>query len=126
MPKDKLSDLRALVPPVEHPVVRVHPETERRSIFVNAVFTVRILGLAEIKSQQLLHSLYRHLSRPEFHCRLRWRAGTVAFWDNRATQHYAVSDYYPARRIMERIAIRGDRPLGPHAAGGPAIGKQAL
>jgi taurine dioxygenase len=102
-------------PPAEHPVVRVHPETGRRTLFVNAIFTRRIVGLAEDESDALLLRLNREVSRPEHQCRFRWTPGAVAFWDNRATQHYAASDYWPQRRVMDRISIAGDRPVGPVA-----------
>lgn len=116
MPDDAVERLRPVFPPVEHPVVRVHPETGRRMLFVNAIFTQHIVGLDPDESSALLQTLYRHIGRPEFHCRLQWRPQTLAFWDNRAAQHYAVSDYYPARRVMDRISIVGDRPYGPSVA----------
>ncbi|HEV7721057.1 MAG TPA: TauD/TfdA family dioxygenase [Iamia sp.] len=102
-------------PPTEHPVVRVHPETGRRTLFVNAIFTRCIVGLAEDESDALLQRLTREVSRPEHQCRFRWTPGAVAFWDNRATQHYAASDYWPQRRVMDRISIAGDVPMGPGA-----------
>lgn len=108
--RDRLAEV---FPAVTHPVVRVHPETGRKSLFVNTVFTERILGVSQEESDELLRVLYRHVQRPELQVRLRWRNDTVAFWDNRACQHYAVSDYYPARRVMERISVDGDRPVGP-------------
>jgi len=100
-------------PAQEHPVVRVHSETGRRTLFVNAIFTRAIVGLPEAESDALLLRLTREISRPEHQCRFRWAPGSVAFWDNRATQHYAASDYWPQRRVMDRISIAGDRPLGP-------------
>jgi taurine dioxygenase len=105
-----LAEFRERFPAVEHPVVRVHPETGRRTLFVNAVFTSRIVGLEPDDSEELLRLLFRQAEVPEYQCRLAWRPGTVAMWDNRATQHYAVNDYHPQRRIMERVAIVGDRP----------------
>jgi taurine dioxygenase len=110
MPADAVEKLRPRFPAVRHPIVRVHPETGRRALFVNMLFTTKIVGLPEDESDELLRMLYRHVQRPEFQCRLRWRPGTVAFWDNRSCQHYAASDYHPARRVMERISIVGDRP----------------
>jgi taurine dioxygenase len=112
MPPDVVAALRDEYPPVHHPVVRVHPETGRRSLFVNMIFTQRIVGVSPDESTELLRMLYRHVQRPEFHCRLRWQPNTVAMWDNRAVQHYAVSDYHPARRVMDRISIVGDAPVG--------------
>ena len=100
-------------PAQEHPVVRIHPETGRRTLFVNAIFTRRIVGLPEAESDALLLRLQREISRPEHQCRFRWTPGAVAFWDNRATQHYASSDYWPQRRVMDRISVAGDRPFGP-------------
>ncbi|MEZ5145165.1 MAG: TauD/TfdA family dioxygenase [Acidimicrobiales bacterium] len=97
-------------PPVEHPVVRTHPETGESILYVNAIFTSHVVGLPEDESEDLLDQLFRQAEVPEHQVRLRWRPGTVAFWDNRATQHYAASDYWPQRRVMERAAIAGDRP----------------
>jgi taurine dioxygenase len=97
-------------PPVEHPVVRTHPETGRKTLFVNAFFTERIVGLDKDESEWLLDRLCIQAMHPEWQARLRWEPGTIAFWDNRSTQHYASSDYFPQRRVMERIAIKGDRP----------------
>lgn len=102
--------LRPDFPPMEHPVVRTHPETGRRTLFVNGAFTQHIVGLDPDESAELLGYLYRQAVYPEYQCRFRWTAGAVAFWDNRATQHYASSDYFPQRRVMERVSIIGDRP----------------
>ena len=99
--------------PVVHPVVRVHPETGRKGLFVNPTFTHTILGVSAIESDGLLRMLYRHTQLPEFQCRFAWTQGDVAFWDNRATMHYATSDYGDAFRMMHRVTLRGDRPVGP-------------
>lgn len=112
MPQEAIEKLRPNFPPVHHPVVRVIPETGRRVLFVNVAFTQRILGVSVEESNELLRLLYRHLMRPELQVRLRWKPNTIAFWDNRTCQHYASSDYYPARRVMERISIVGDKPTG--------------
>ncbi|MET4048148.1 MULTISPECIES: TauD/TfdA family dioxygenase [unclassified Rhodococcus (in: high G+C Gram-positive bacteria)] len=112
MPQDAIDMLRPQFPPVTHPVVRVIPETGRRVLFVNVAFTQRILGISADESNELLRMLYRHAMRPELQVRLRWQPNTIAFWDNRASQHYASSDYFPARRVMERISIVGDTPIG--------------
>lgn len=102
--------LRPTFPAVEHPVVRTHPGTGRRMLYVNRAFTQRVVGLDPDESRELLDHLYLQASFPEYQCRWRWQAGDVAFWDNRSTQHYACSDYFPARRVMERITVCGDRP----------------
>jgi taurine dioxygenase len=98
-------------PEVEHPVVRTHPETGRKSLYVNAAFTKHIVGIAKEESDRILRHLYAQAAIPEYQCRFRWRAHSIAFWDNRSSQHYAVSDYWPAVRRMERVTIIGDRPI---------------
>ena len=110
MDPDERDRLRPQFPAVEHPVVRTHPETGRRTLFVNRAFTQHLVGLDPRESDELLEHLYAQASFPEYQCRWRWRPGDVAFWDNRSTQHYASSDYFPARRVMERITVCGDRP----------------
>ena len=97
-------------PPAEHPVVRTHPESGRRCIYVNGVFTSHIVGVSEAESDEILSHLYAQALVPEYQVRFTWGAGDVAIWDNRSTQHYASSDYYPLRRVMERVTIIGDRP----------------
>ncbi len=99
-------------PPQHHPVVRVHPETGERVLFVNASFTSRIDGLDEAESAALLAHLLDQFKTPEYQMRFRWSHNAVAIWDNRATQHYPVADYWPARRRMERVTIAGDVPRG--------------
>jgi len=99
--------------PVEHPVVRVHPETGRRGIFVNPGFTSHIVGVSDFESRAILDLLYAHLTKPEHIVRHRWRHGDVALWDNRSTAHYANRDYGSERRVMHRITLRGDVPRGP-------------
>jgi taurine dioxygenase len=101
--------------PVEHPVVRQHPETGRRALFVNPGFTALLKGFDGPQSAGLLRLLYKHAIRPEFQCRYRWEPGSLAFWDNRATMHYGVHDYGTAHRVMHRVTLRGDRPFGPSA-----------
>ncbi len=112
MPDEDRERLAQVFPAIEHPVVRLHPETGRRTLFVNAFFTSHVLGLSDAESHELLAMLYRQFTRPEFQCRFRWRPGSVAFWDNRAVQHYASSDYAPQRRVMDRISVAGDVPFG--------------
>nr|WP_217806386.1 taurine dioxygenase [Chromobacterium violaceum] len=97
-------------PPISHPLVRIHPESGRRALFVSEGFTVAVNDLPEAEGQALLQFLFAHQSRPEFSIRWRWQPGDVAFWDNRCTIHYAVDDYRPARRVMHRATILGDRP----------------
>ncbi|MCD5329890.1 taurine dioxygenase [Chromobacterium piscinae] len=97
-------------PPISHPLVRIHPESGRRALFVSEGFTVAVNDLPETEGQALLQFLFAHQSRPEFSIRWRWQPGDVAFWDNRCTIHYAVDDYRPARRVMHRATILGDRP----------------
>ncbi|GAC1632486.1 MAG: taurine dioxygenase [Nevskia sp.] len=98
-------------PPVTHPVIRTHPVSGRRGLFVNEGFTTRIRELKGSESEALLRLLFAHVARPEFTMRWRWKPGDVAFWDNRLTQHYALADYLPARRVMHRATILGDRPV---------------
>lgn len=95
----------------EHPVVRTHPETGERALYVNCSFTRSIKGLSQKESDWLLQHLYDQAAIPEYQCRFRWRENSIAFWDNRACQHYAVADYSPAMRAMERVTIIGDRPF---------------
>ncbi|SQF99334.1 alpha-ketoglutarate-dependent taurine dioxygenase TauD [Paucimonas lemoignei] len=97
-------------PPLSHPVVRTHPVSGRKSLFVNEGFTTRINELSETESDAMLKFLFSHATRPEFTIRWRWQHHDVAFWDNRVTQHYAVDDYRPQRRIMHRATILGDVP----------------
>jgi taurine dioxygenase len=104
--------------PATHPVVRVHPETGRKNLFVNPKFTVRLTGMPELQSNGLLRLLYDHMAGPQFVVRYHWRPGTLAFWDNRATMHFGIFDYEGERRIMHRVTLRGDRPVGPAAAEG--------
>ena len=94
-----------------HPVIATHPFTGRKTIYVNSVFTVKINELTEDESKSTLEFLFAHVTRPEFQCRFRWQPNSVAFWDNRAVQHYAVWDYFPSVRSGQRVTIRGDRPF---------------
>lgn len=103
--------IRQDFPPSIHPVVRTHPETGRKTLYVNGIFTTEIVGLDPIEGDRLLEYLCRQADYPEYQCRWKWTAGDLAIWDNRATQHYATSDYWPNRRVMERITVIGDRPF---------------
>ena len=95
-----------------HPVVRSHPDTGRKALYVNRAFTSRFDGMSTEDSLPLLHELWHHAARPEFTCRYRWTTNAVAIWDNRVTQHYAINDYFGQRRHMLRIAIHeASRPV---------------
>jgi taurine dioxygenase len=111
-------------PSFVHPVVRVHPETGRRLLNVNANWTSRIVELSETESRAVLDLLLQHLRSPDYQCRFRWRPHSVAFWDNRAVQHFAVADY-GQRRVMHRITLAGDRPRGPQEADAVLAGSPA-
>jgi len=100
--------------PVEHPVVRVHPETGRKGLFVNPGFTSHIKDVSDAESRYLLDLFYAHITKPEHIVRHRWTVGDVAMWDNRSTLHYANRDYGDQRRVMHRITLRGDEPYGPN------------
>lgn len=108
-PED-LEKKRQEYPPAVHPVVRTHPETGRKGLYVNAAFTSHIVDMEHDESERLLELLYRQATVPEYQCRFRWRRHSIAFWDNRAVQHYAASDYFPRPRLMERVTVVGDKP----------------
>lgn len=114
--KKSVEELHEKYPPMIHPVVRTHPETGQRVLYVNGAFTSHIVDMEPSESDALLKRLYRTASDPELQCRFRWEAGSMAFWDNRACQHFAASDYFPEVRIMERVTIAGDRPYFDMAA----------
>jgi len=99
----------------EHPIVRTHPETGKKILFVNWTYTKKIVGLEKKESDEILEKIFEHQARLDLTCRFRWTENAVAIWDNRSVQHYAISDFFPGRglgheRIMDRIAIEGDRP----------------
>ncbi|MFK7895765.1 MAG: TauD/TfdA dioxygenase family protein [Myxococcota bacterium] len=106
-----LAELQKQLPPVEHPVVIVHPETGRRALFVNVNSTERIVGFSDAESDMLLRFLFEHTKNPEFQVRVSWDTRTLVFLDNRCTQHYAIADYRE-RRILHRVAVEGERPVG--------------
>jgi taurine dioxygenase len=103
---------RDMHPPVVHPVVRIHPESGRKSLFVCGNYTTRIVELSELESRRLLAMLFEHIKSPQFQCRYRWELNTLALWDNRVVQHCAIPDYHE-RRVMYRTMISGTRPVGP-------------
>jgi len=109
-PPVPIEEVRANNPPIAHPVVRTHPVTGRRGIYVNGNYTTRIVELSEAESEHVLGILFEHVQRPDFQVRFRWETDSVAFWDNRCTQHYAVADYTGHRRVMQRVSIQGERP----------------
>ena len=94
----------------EHPVVRTHPETGRKALYVNVAHTACFKGMTKEESAPLLSYLFQHQVKPEFTCRFQWRVGSLAFWDNRCVQHNPVNDYHGYRRVMHRITLAGDRP----------------
>jgi taurine dioxygenase len=98
-------------PPFAQPVARVHPLTGRKLLYVNENFTTRIMGIPKAESDLLLEFLFHHIPRPDFQVRFHWEEGSMAFWDNRCTQHYAVPDYTGERRVMHRVTLTGDRPV---------------
>jgi taurine dioxygenase len=98
--------------PIEHPVIRIHPESGRKALYVNSAYTRAIVGVPAMESRHILNFLFEHLTRPEYQVRFRWTAGSLAIWDNRCSQHYALDDYSELRR-MRRVQVEGDRPAGP-------------
>ncbi|MDH3734175.1 MAG: TauD/TfdA family dioxygenase [Gemmatimonadota bacterium] len=98
-------------PSAVHPVIRIHPGTGRKALFVNRMFTQQILGLPARESDGVLALLFDHIQRPDFQCRFRWRKDSIAFWDNRCTQHHAIWDYWPETRSGYRVTIRGEPPV---------------
>jgi taurine dioxygenase len=109
--KERYERAVAKHPPVRHPVVRTHPVSGRKALFVNEGFTTHIIELSAEESRAVLAFLYAHSARPEFTVRWRWQVDDVAFWDNRVTQHYAIADYLPERRTMHRATVNGDKPF---------------
>lgn len=105
-----VEDWVAKYPPPSHPVVRTHPESGRKLLYLSRGHLDKIEGLSREESDALVDVLTSYASIPEFQCRFRWEANSIAFWDNRSTQHYAASDYFPQERFMDRVTIKGDRP----------------
>ncbi len=106
----QLTRMQETSPPVEHPVVRTHPETGKKCLFVNRNFTSHIKGLTRPESDALIGYLLSHAEQPEFQCRFHWQRNSIAMWDNRCTEHYALVDYR-SRRVMHRVTVCGDRPV---------------
>ncbi len=105
------NDAGRVYPKATHPVIRTHPVTKKRALFVNSFFTSRIVELSKAESDAMLAFLFRHIETPEFSCRFRWEKDSVAFWDNRSAQHHALWDYFPATRSGTRVTIQGDKPF---------------
>ena len=108
--RERLAQAVADNPPVVHPVIRTHPESGKKVIFVNSLFTTRILELTKQESKDVLNFLYDHVITAEYSCRFRWEPNSIAIWDNRSTQHKPINDYFPAHRLLQRITIDGDIP----------------
>ncbi|MGW8884241.1 TauD/TfdA dioxygenase family protein [Streptomyces sp. NPDC055749] len=108
MTEEQIARFRQTLPPVEHPVVVRHPVSGRKVLYVNEPFTTRIVGLSDEENRELLDELVLQARVPEYQVRFRWQPDSIAIWDNIAVQHYAINDYYPQRRVMERIAIAGE------------------
>lgn len=108
--RERLGEALANNPPVRHPVVQVHPETGRKALFVNALFTSHIEGLPPLESSALLAFLCQHAVLPEHTCRFRWAKNSMVLWDNRSTQHKPVNDFLPASRCLHRVVSEGDHP----------------
>jgi taurine dioxygenase len=106
----RLREIEAEFPPVRHPVVRTHPETGRRALFVNRSFTTHVEGVSKLESAWLLGMLLEHAEQVQFQMRHRWRVNDLVMWDNRCSQHLAIADYAPAHRLMHRVTVLGDRP----------------
>ncbi len=109
--QERLREAVEANPAVRHPVVRTHPVSGKKLLFVNALFTTHILGMPQSQSDRLLRLLYAHITEPEHTCRFRWRPDSIAIWDNRGTQHRPINDFWPGHRRMQRITIAGDVPI---------------
>jgi taurine dioxygenase len=121
-----LQRFELLYPPQLHPVVRIHPVSGRKVLFVNPQFTIAVKDMDERESRSLLDTLFQQALTPEYQFRLHWQPHTIAMWDNRSTQHYAVNDYYPQRRYMERVTIRGGPVEGVERADPASVRKAKI
>ncbi len=110
MAPSDLATFRSELPAVVHPLVRTHPETGVKHTFYSLPFVIGLIGLPAVVGRAWTSHLNELINTPEFHCRVKWEPGTVVMWDNRAVAHYAVNDYYPERRVMDRVTIAGDKP----------------
>lgn len=124
--QEKLRAIEQQFPNPSHPVVRIHPDSGRRLLNVNAQFTVKINGLKDDESALILQYLYGRAQVPEYQLRIRWRPNTIVIWDNRAVQHYAPHDYFPQRRTMDRVTIAGDEVTGVSGPYTPEAGVEPL
>lgn len=109
--RPRTTDTAKTFPRNEHPVVRTHPETGRKALFVNRIFTSRIVQLSKDESDSVLELLYRHIEKPAWQCRFKWQRNSIAFWDNRCVLHHAMWDYFPQRRFGYRVTVCGDKPV---------------
>ena len=110
--RQRLVELEDIFPNATHPVVRVHPESGKKAIYVAPQTTKHIKGVRDFESDAILGMLYQLPETPEYQFRVRWEPNMIVIWDNRSTQHYAPRDYLPHRRRMERLTVKGDRPVG--------------
>jgi taurine dioxygenase len=124
--RKNLQHFELMYPPQRHPVVRIHPVSGRKVLFVNPQFTIAIKDMDERESRMLLDTLFHQALIPEYQFRLHWAPHTIAMWDNRSTQHYAVNDYYPQRRFMERVTIRGGPVTGVEPADPESVRKAKI
>ena len=108
---EEIEEFNKKFPKPTHPVIRTHPDTGKKSIYVNVAFTTHIEGFSDEDSRLMLKFLYNQANIPEYQCRFKWEENSIAFWDNRACQHYATGDYWPAVRRVERVTVVGDKPV---------------
>ena len=108
---EEIEDFNKKFPKPTHPVIRTHPDTGKKSIYVNVAFTTHIEGFSHEDSRLMLNFLYNQANIPEYQCRFKWEKNSIAFWDNRACQHYATGDYWPAVRRVERVTVIGNKPV---------------